>query len=129
MPERGRVLMVEDDAMIRELLRIGAEDAGFEPILAGDDRAAVAALEAGQAHDLVGLITDINLGRGRSGWFVAQLARTFRPELPVVYVTGDSGHEWRTRGVAGSLLLLKPFTPLQVMERLRIMIDRASGRE
>lgn len=129
MPDRGRVLVVDDDAITREMLRLVLEDGGFEPILAADDRAAVAVLEADDGRGLVGLITDINLGGGRSGWFVAQRARAVRPDLPVIYVTGASGHEWRTMGAPGSLLMLKPFTPAHVLDGLDLLIGQARRRD
>lgn len=55
------------------------------------------------------LVTDIDLGDNSSGWEVARRARELFPDLPVVYVSGGSAHEWASRGVPGSVMLTKPF--------------------
>ena len=125
---RGRLLVVDDDAMVRELLGLAAVDAGFEAVLAADDREAVAAVEARQAADLVGLITDIHLAAPRDGWFLAQLARAHRPDLPVVYVSGASGHDWARLGVSGSLFLHKPFIPQHVVDAVQALLGRSPGQ-
>lgn len=109
------VLVVEDDVFVQELLRVGLADAGFRLELAGNEQQAVAALEAHRAQPLAGLVTDVNLGRGRTGWDIAQLAREFNPHLPVVYVSGDSAHAWAARGVPRSTMIPKPFVPAQIV--------------
>ena len=41
-----------------------------------------------------GLITDIRLGNGQSGWEVAKHLRQANPTIPVVYMSGDSAIHW-----------------------------------
>lgn len=127
-PARGRLLVVEDDELVRELLGLAAADAGLQTILARDDRTAVAAIEAFGGRDLMGIVTDIDLGGGRDGWFVADFARAHAPEIPVIYVSGAGGHGWARRGVAGSLFLGKPITPHLVIDALLALVARAAGR-
>jgi CheY-like chemotaxis protein len=61
------------------------------------------------------LVTDIELGGRLTGWDVAQRARELKPDLPVIYMTGNSGDEWASRGVPNSVLITKPFAPAQIV--------------
>lgn len=127
-PSRGRLLVVEDDEMVRELLGVAASDAGLQAILVRDDQAAVEAIEAFGACDLIGVVTDIDLGGLRDGWFVAEFARAHAPKIPVVYVSGASGHGWAQRGVTGSLFLCKPIVPRVAIEAIQSLLATADGR-
>lgn len=62
-----------------------------------------------------------------SGWEVAVRARELKPDLPVVYVTGDSGHEWASRGVPGSVVVSKPFAPAQIVVALASLANQSDG--
>jgi hypothetical protein len=50
-----------------------------------------------------------------TGWDLACAARERAGDLPIVYVSGASGHEWASRGVPNSLMITKPFAPVQVV--------------
>ena len=111
------VLYVEDEPVLRELMAIILEDAGFEVVAAENGVAAFHALnESGEPF--CGLITDINLGEGPDGWAVAKHGRQLNRTLPVVYVTGNSEHQWQSEGVPNSLLIKKPFTGKQILEAI-----------
>jgi DNA-binding NtrC family response regulator len=70
------------------------------------------------------LITDVNLGRDKlSGWDVAKRARELNPSVAVIYMTGDSGHDWAANGVPNSVLLLKPFAPAQVVTAVSQLLN------
>jgi CheY-like chemotaxis protein len=90
------VLYVEDDALIRVVVAMSLEDAGFKVIAAADAHQAFAALESEGKVSVCAVITDIDLGSGRpNGWEVARRARQILREISVVYVTGANGDEWR----------------------------------
>ena len=62
------------------------------------------------------LITDINLGKNvLNGWEVARAGRELHAQLPVIYITGDSAHDWRSQGVPESILIAKPFAAAKVV--------------
>ncbi len=108
------VLIVEDEAIIRDLLETALTEAGYEVELAQNSGDALSTLDR-RGEQLRALVTDINLGAGTvTGWDIAKRAREIRPDLPVVYTTGDSGHEWSARGVPNSVLVTKPFAPAQI---------------
>jgi CheY-like chemotaxis protein len=70
------------------------------------------------------VVTDINLGRNRmDGWDVARHARENKPDMPVVYMTGDSADEWASKGVPNSILLTKPFAPAQLVTAVAQLLN------
>ena len=116
------LLYVEDDALTREMVRTALSEAGFEVVIAEDGTRALAIIEDGK-HVFRGLVTDVNLGRGPDGWQVARHARERLDALPVVYVSGDSGHEWASKGVPHSTLVAKPFAPAQIVVALATLMN------
>jgi DNA-binding NtrC family response regulator len=102
------LLLVEDDVSLQDLLQIALSDEGFEVVLARNGTKAIAELDANGAR-FKGLVTDIRLGAGPNGWDVGHRAREVVSGLPVVYMSGDSAHEWSANGVPESIMLQKPF--------------------
>jgi CheY-like chemotaxis protein len=113
-----RVLVVEDDPTICELLGdlLGAE--GFETVCVATDREAYSVLPT--VPPFVALLVDVNLGAGTTGFDVARFARQVFPDLPVVYVTGQASPEsFNAFGVPGSVLVMKPFTADELRAAMR----------
>ena len=118
------ILLIEDEPLISDMLVAALEDAGFSTLVAGDGGSAVQLLkESGDA--IRGLITDINLDDGMNGWDLACVAREQAADLPVVYISGASGHEWTSRGVPKSLMITKPFAPAQVVVAISSLLVAA----
>ena len=115
------VVVVEDEPLILEMVREALEEAGFEVLSATSSRSAEEKI--GAADEIVGLITDVRLGRGPDGWELARAVRTARPGLPVVYMTGDSAGEWSAHGVPRSLIVQKPFAVGQVVAALTGLLN------
>jgi CheY-like chemotaxis protein len=84
-----RVLVVEDEALIRMLICDLLAEIGFECREAADADRAFAALDGvdGWRPDI--LVTDYNLGPGPNGAEVAAEAVRRLPGLPVIYATGN----------------------------------------
>lgn len=118
------VLLVDDEPLVQDLLHTALDDAGFGVVLANSDEEAFAALDAEGARNFAGVITDVNLRCPRSGWDIARHARELSPELPLLYVTGDSEREWVDRGVPCSMIIPKPFQPDQVVMALATLINK-----
>lgn len=104
-----RILMVEDEALLALPLEDFLNDQGYQVAWAAN---AVAALQllANSAPPFAALLTDIRLGVGHDGWFVAMHARSLDHNMPVVYMSADSAANWQEQGVAGSAMLSKPFS-------------------
>lgn len=116
------VLYVEDEPLIQQLVEVALQEAGYGVLLASNGREGIAAL-ADRTDEIVGLITDITLGDGPTGWEVARHARELNPGLPVVYVSGRDGHEWNARGVPQSVLITKPFAPMQISVAISSLLN------
>ena len=115
------LLLIEDEPLVALAMQDALEHAGYNVIMADDGYSGAAAVES-SIGEVAGLITDIRLGSGPDGWLLARQARERRPELPVLYVTGDSAREWSVRGVAGSAVLQKPFQPERMLAELQGML-------
>ena len=114
------VLLVDDEVLIQFMLEDALTQAGYGVLLASSAAEAEAQLTA-KAPALFGLITDIRLGQGASGWEVAKRARQINPTLPIVYISGDSRADWMARGVPGSRLVSKPFIAEEVVSLLETL--------
>jgi CheY-like chemotaxis protein len=115
------VCLVEDDLLAQNLLRGALQKEGYEVTVASTGGEAIALLDRVRKK-LGALITDIELLPGTlTGWDVGRHARDLFPKLPVIYITGACGSDWRSKGVPSSVLLEKPFTSakfLTAMSRL-----------
>ena len=108
------ILFVEDEVLISDMVAHALEEAGYSTLAASDGETGMALL-AQRGDEIRGLITDINLNTAMDGWDLARAAREMNGDLPIVYVSGASGHEWASRGVPDSLIVTKPFAPAQVV--------------
>jgi DNA-binding response OmpR family regulator len=103
-----RVLVVEDEAEVCELIQQQLGHEGYEVVCAISDDAAYDTLQR-EARSFSALIVDINLGKGTTGFDVARRARRLNPVVPVIYVTGGDPLSVEQHGVEGAALVLKPF--------------------
>jgi CheY-like chemotaxis protein len=83
-----RILVVEDEAAMRAILVETLNGLGYRTAQAADGAAALAAIEAGDAPDL--LITDVGLP-GLNGRQLAEQARLRWPGMRVLFITGYAG--------------------------------------
>ncbi|HEY0032783.1 MAG TPA: response regulator [Devosia sp.] len=118
------LLLVEDEQALQSLLETALADEGFEVVMAGSGAKAIAELESHGA-DFKALITDIRLGSGPDGWEVGHRARQIVPGIPVVYMSGDSIHEWSAEGVPESIMLQKPFALAQLIAAVTSLMNAA----
>ncbi|MFA5966776.1 MAG: response regulator [Sphingomonas sp.] len=117
------VLVVDDEPLIRDVVETALVDAGYAVITAGDAEQAIVALEA-DGSDFQALVTDVNLAVGKlTGWDVGRRARELAADLPVVYMTGDSGAEWTSHGVPHSILVAKPFAIGQIVTAVSQLLN------
>ena len=111
--DRPRVLVVDDEASIRELLSKTLALAEYEVDTAPDGRAAIERLRLGH-YDL--LIADLKMP-GLDGLSLIREAKRLKADLPVIIITGfsteSSAIEAVNLGVAG--YLTKPFRVPQVL--------------
>jgi PAS domain S-box-containing protein len=114
-----RLLLVEDQAIVREHMEAQLRDLGHEVVAVPDAAAALAALRANPEIGL--LLTDLVLPGGASGRELAAAARRLRPGLPVLLA---SGHGEVAAAGDGLPVLAKPYRRRDLAE----MVTRALGR-
>jgi CheY-like chemotaxis protein len=103
----GPLLIVEDQPLLGFLMVEALEGAGYDVCLCTTGADALTLLDT-EAH-FAGLLTDVRLGAGPDGWEVARRAREKFPDLPLVYVTGDSAVDFDREAEPHSRLFQKPF--------------------
>ena len=121
------ILVVDDEAMILNVLSDALEEAGFTITQTMNGKDAISILNDPDAA-FAGLVTDVNLGQGISGWDVARAARHRTRNIPVVYVTGDSAHQWPAEGVPNSVMVQKPFALTQVTTAIAQLVTEVAMR-
>ena len=108
------ILIVEDDAFIRYDAETMIQDWNHCTLLASDVDEALSLLRSPQHIDA--LFTDIYLKKAvLGGYEVAHEAVKLRPELRVLYTTGNSiSEKMKALFVEGSRFLQKPYTQQQL---------------
>ena len=118
----ARVLVVEDDQGLRELLTAALEREGWEVQACADAKAGEVAVE--QFHPDVAIL-DIQLGEGPDGLTLARRIRT-RSDVPFVFLTDRIAVEDRLAGFESGAddYLAKPFILAELLARLRVVLRR-----
>jgi DNA-binding NtrC family response regulator len=116
------LLLVEDEPLQLMELQQSLQEAGYLALTAPTGAKALELLNA-DATRFSGVITDIRLGTGPNGWDVGHRARELVPNMPVVYVSGDSKSEWASQGVPNSVLIEKPFAMAQIITAISHLIN------
>lgn len=112
-----RVLIVEDEMLVRMFAVDALEDAGFQVLQAGDAREAATALAG--AADLAAVIVDMGLP-DRPGDQLASEMRAQLQDLPILIASGRSERELKDRFAADQRIgvLVKPFTASMLVSAL-----------
>ena len=127
--EAETVLVVEDEAMVRQFVCDVLQEHGYKSLSAVDGRDA---LEMARRHqgriDL--LITDVVMPQ-MNGQELANAISEFRPETKVLFVSGYSDNELDHNGLLDPQieLLQKPFTPQALARKIRRAITASDGEE
>src|SRR5262244_3105735 len=117
MPERGRVLFVDDEAVMRQAVTQWLNLAGFELIVHERAAPAIAAL----SPDFQGiLVTDLKM-EGTDGIELLKRSQQIDPELPVIVITGHGDVETAVEAMRlGAYdFIEKPFAPERFLEVVR----------
>ena len=125
---KPRVLIVEDEAPLVTMLRYNLEKAGFEVAEAGDGEEALLQI-AERRPDLV--LLDWMLPHVSGLEICRQIRRSPQlKSLPVVILTARGEESDRERGLDSGAedYVLKPFSPSELVARLRAVIRRAEPR-
>ncbi len=121
---RGRVLVVDDDAALAEMLGIVLRGEGFDPVFCADGEAALGAFRESRP-DLV--LLDLMLP-GRDG---VDVCRAIRAEsgTPIVMLTAKSDTVDIVVGLESGAddYIVKPFKPKELVARIRARVRRTDA--
>ena len=126
-PATGTILVVEDDASVRNLASRVLERAGYRVIPAAS---AAEALELAHVQpdgfDL--LLTDMVMPE-MNGRQLAAILTAANPALPVVFMSGYTDDDILRRGLTthGAKFLQKPFTPVALIEALSDLLSERTS--
>ena len=117
----GRILVVEDDPLVREMTRRALVDAGFEVLSAGNGREALAMADD---NHIDAVLTDLAMPEIGGRELAARL-RESRPDLPVVFISGYTDEIVTRRGLldSGMTFLEKPVAPEVLARKMREVLD------
>lgn len=117
-----RVLLVEDEVMLREGLVDLLEGAGHEVVAVGDGESAV---DIGVRHAFDMAVLDLMLPK-LDGLEVCRRLRLARPTLPVLMLTAKGGENDKVDGLRSGAddYMTKPFSPRELLARLEVFERR-----
>jgi CheY-like chemotaxis protein len=117
-----QILVVEDDAPVRDYSVAALRGLGYRVLEAADARAALELIEGRRDIDL--LFTDVGLP-GMNGRLLAETVGRRRPGLKILFTTGYAGAALASDGTLGpnARVLQKPFTRETLAERIRAALD------
>ena len=124
-PPEARLLVVEDEPNIRELLATSLRFAGFEVHVAADG---ASALKQAATHQPDLVVLDVMLP-DMDGFTVTRKLRESGRILPIVFVTARDSVEDKVKGltVGGDDYVTKPFSLEEVVARIRAVLRRTRG--
>ena len=123
------ILIVDDEAAIRDMVGIALDLAGFSLISASDAREAHISI-IDNKPDLVLLDWMLPGGSG------IELARRLRRDeitssLPIIMLTAKATEDNKVQGLSEGVddYIIKPFSPRELVARIRTVLRRANGRQ
>jgi CheY-like chemotaxis protein len=114
------VLVVEDDFFVRYDIAGCLREAGYAVLETGSGEEALALCKSDMSIDMI--VTDVNLGGSASGWDVAKHFRSKKPDMPVIYISGEVIDPERC--VPGSVFVAKPYQHIDILSACRRLHDR-----
>ena len=118
----ARILLVDDDDLVRETLAAQIEELGFATLVAASGSEALALLRAGEAVDA--LVSDLSMP-GMNGVVTIQSARALRPRLPCFLLTGYVGERAALSGGDAFTLVRKPISGQALVARIEACLEAA----
>lgn len=119
----NRILVVDDEAGIREILQFNLENAGFEVDCASSAEEALEILDS--HHSLI--LLDVMMG-GMSGYRMAEVLRKERDnQIPIIFLTAKSSENDLLTGFSsgGDDYISKPFSIQEVIVRVKAVLKRS----
>ena len=119
-----RILFVDDDASMRDLVRRVLERQGYHVHAVATAEVALVLLRENVTFDL--LITDIVMPGGMNGFELADIAKDLRPGLRVMYLSGYLNLPRREMAHLHGTLVPKPIPPGELVRAIRGLLAAAA---
>lgn len=123
--EKGKILIVDDEADICEILRFNLENAGFNVDCASSAEEALKKLSSEHSLILLDVMMD-----GMSGFRMAEVVRKERgSQIPIIFLTAKNAENDLLTGFSagGDDYIGKPFSIHEVIARVKAVLKRAGG--
>jgi PAS domain S-box-containing protein len=123
------ILVVEDNAAMRNLAVLHLGSLGYRTMSAADGVSALAVIKSGAPIDL--LFTDFVMPGGLDGQALAAAARQLRPELKILFTSGftAAAASAAVDDRFSSNLLSKPYRKADLARRVRMMLQASESRD
>lgn len=120
-----KILVVDDDQEIAELLEIYLKNEGYEPVIAQDGKEALSKLNTNP--DVALMVLDIMMPN-MSGLEVLKAVRK-DTHIPILMLSAKSSDMDKIQGLISGAddYVTKPFNPLEVMARIRSLLRRSQN--
>ncbi|WP_250266021.1 PAS domain S-box protein [Rhodovastum atsumiense] len=118
----ARILLIDDDDLVRETLAAQLEDLGFETLTGASGAEAIALLDAGEIVDA--LVSDLSMP-DMNGVMTIQHARERRPKMPCFLLTGYVGERAALSGKGDFTLVRKPVSAQALAARIEASLKSA----
>lgn len=120
-----KILVVDDDQEIAELLEIYLKNEGYEPLIASDGKEALSKLNTNP--DVALMVLDIMMPN-MSGFEVLKAVRK-DTHIPILMLSAKSSDMDKIQGLISGAddYVTKPFNPLEVMARIRSLLRRSQN--
>jgi CheY-like chemotaxis protein len=120
---RPRILLVDDDAIVRDVLQLSLEDSAYAVHAAESGAAALAWLDSGQRVDII--VSDLTMP-GMDGLTLIRTVQERRSNLPAILLTGYVG-DGAALAIGGAIsgtfsLLRKPVSGTQLVDRIGALL-------
>jgi signal transduction histidine kinase/CheY-like chemotaxis protein len=117
------VLVIDDEPTVRMLVTEVLQEGGYAAIEAADGPTGLRVLQSSAKIDL--LITDVGLPGGMNGRQIADAARSLRPNLKVLFITGYAENAIVGNGhlEPGMQVMTKPFAMDMLARKIREMVE------
>jgi CheY-like chemotaxis protein len=113
------ILVVDDDASVRESVKKVLAGAGYEVVLAAGGLEAVAHF---QSHPANLLLLDLGLPN-QNGWETCRHFSEEHPRIPIILMTGQSGQFKSALSAGAAALMEKPLTADQLLHLIHQLLD------
>ena len=119
MPNK-RILLAEDEYLVRLLVKDDLEENGFEVLEAGDGLDAIALLDQPGSVDLI--VTNITMPSA-DGIAIAQAARARVQDIPIIFISATPQRLMSPRTPVPHHIMAKPFDTANLVELVRTLLQ------